>query len=363
VVSMIIATIAASNLPRNMRRELARQICLVANDAADCPPSRALLQRRAEVRERRAARRDRDRDGVPDRLERRYGTNPRSRDSDGDGIGDAAEIRRGTAGPSGRGAPRSSNRSLAFAASNPLRGLRLARSGTLPGRRIDTSDYQRDIYRKYYEGKKPLKYQFKIPDIAGRRGGKLRVGMFISECKPARFGQGDCRGFDSRFHSARTRVTFVFDFESDVLTVLINPSCSREPIRGGCSDPLTPDLGPEDKGTIGGQLGSGQLNVFSGASGTGDRAELGVGYALKNSRFIPKTASPAIDGLITLNSYKDAGGRERIAVNWTNDSYPSLEAYYEPPGRDKTPQTICQSGEESIDDLVGAARTRCVGGF
>jgi hypothetical protein len=97
VVSMIIAAIASTSLPANMRRELARQICRIANDAADCPPSRAQLQRRAEARERRAARRDRDGDGVPDRLERRYGTNPRSSDSDGDGIGDAAEIRRAVA--------------------------------------------------------------------------------------------------------------------------------------------------------------------------------------------------------------------------------------------------------------------------
>ena len=33
---------------------------------------------------------------VPDRLERRYGTNPRSKDSDKDGIEDAVEIRDGT---------------------------------------------------------------------------------------------------------------------------------------------------------------------------------------------------------------------------------------------------------------------------
>ncbi len=96
VVALIIATIAATDVPGDLRAGTARQICLLVNDARDCPPSAAERDRRERERERRAARRDRDHDGVPDRLERRYGTNPHSADSDGDGVGDAAEIRAGT---------------------------------------------------------------------------------------------------------------------------------------------------------------------------------------------------------------------------------------------------------------------------
>ena len=260
VVSAIIAVIAASGFARDLRHETARQICLFANESVNCPPPLAQLERRERARDRRAARRDSDHDGVPDRLERRYGTNPRLRDSDRDGIRDGAELRRGI-GRAGARATRSpfAGDPFAFAAGSAARALHARRHGTLPGRRIDTSNYQRDIYKRLYEGKKPLKYQFKIPNLQGRRGGKLRVGLFINECKPAGLGEGDCRGFDSEFHSARTRVTFVFDFKSDVLTVLINPSCSTEPVRGGCSGPLTPKLGPRDDGTFGDEFGSGML--------------------------------------------------------------------------------------------------------
>ncbi len=96
VVSVIIATIAASNIGHKLRIETVRQICLLSNDERDCPPSVAELERRERERERRAARRDTDRDGVTDRHERRYGTNPRSKDSDKDGIQDAVEIRERT---------------------------------------------------------------------------------------------------------------------------------------------------------------------------------------------------------------------------------------------------------------------------
>ena len=98
VVSVIIAAIAATDLPGDLRGAVAREICLIANDARDCPPSRAEQARRQRARERRAATRDTDHDHVPDRVERRYGTDPRSSDSDRDGIGDAAEIRAGTSG-------------------------------------------------------------------------------------------------------------------------------------------------------------------------------------------------------------------------------------------------------------------------
>jgi hypothetical protein len=98
VVSVIIAMIASNGLGRDVGRATARQVCLIVNDASDCPVSGAERERRARVREQRAARRDSDRDRVPDRLERRHGTNPRRADSDGDGIGDAAEIRGRTAG-------------------------------------------------------------------------------------------------------------------------------------------------------------------------------------------------------------------------------------------------------------------------
>jgi hypothetical protein len=93
VVSVIIAVIARSEIGHKLRVETVRQICMLANDEQDCPPSVAELERRERERARRAARRDSDKDGVTDRLERRYGTNPRSRDSDGDGTQDAVEIR------------------------------------------------------------------------------------------------------------------------------------------------------------------------------------------------------------------------------------------------------------------------------
>jgi hypothetical protein len=78
VVSVIMAAIGASEFGRKLRHETGRQICMLANDEKDCPPSVA------------------DRDRIPDRLERRYGTNPRSKDTDKDGIEDAVEIRDGT---------------------------------------------------------------------------------------------------------------------------------------------------------------------------------------------------------------------------------------------------------------------------
>lgn len=66
---------------------------------------------------------------------------------------------------------------------------------------------------------------------------------------------------------------------------------------------------------------------------------------------------------MTLNGYTDSRGRRQIALNWSNDAYPSLEAYYEPGGKNKSPRTVCRSREESIDDLAGAARTRCRASF
>ena len=96
VVSVIIAVIARSEFGHKLRVETVRQICMLANDEQDCPPSVAELERRERERERRAARRDSDNDGVTDRHERRYGTNPRSKDSDKDGIEDAVEIRERT---------------------------------------------------------------------------------------------------------------------------------------------------------------------------------------------------------------------------------------------------------------------------
>ncbi|HEX6023952.1 MAG TPA: hypothetical protein VFZ00_18325 [Solirubrobacter sp.] len=96
VVSVIMAGIGASEFGRKLRHETVRQICLLMNDERDCAPSVAELERRERERARRAARRDSDRDRVPDRLERRYGTNPRSKDTDSDGIEDAVEIREQT---------------------------------------------------------------------------------------------------------------------------------------------------------------------------------------------------------------------------------------------------------------------------
>jgi hypothetical protein len=96
VVSVIMAAIGASEFGRKLRHETGRQICMLANDEKDCPPSVAERERRERERERRLARRDSDRDRIPDRLERRYGTNPRSKDTDKDGIEDAVEIRDGT---------------------------------------------------------------------------------------------------------------------------------------------------------------------------------------------------------------------------------------------------------------------------
>jgi DNA/RNA non-specific endonuclease/Bacterial TSP3 repeat len=79
-----------------MRAAITRQVCLIANDATDCPPSPAELKAAEHARAHRRAARDTDHDGVPDVVERRYGTDPRRADSDGDGRGDAYEIRHGT---------------------------------------------------------------------------------------------------------------------------------------------------------------------------------------------------------------------------------------------------------------------------
>lgn len=98
VVSVILATIAASDFGHRLRVETQRQICLLVNAPADCPLSVSERDRRERDRARRAAARDTDHDRVADRLERRYGTDPYSRDTDGDGVDDATEIRRGTAG-------------------------------------------------------------------------------------------------------------------------------------------------------------------------------------------------------------------------------------------------------------------------
>jgi hypothetical protein len=81
---------------QSLLRETGRQVCLLVNSRADCPPSLEEQERRAERKERAAARRDSDGDGVSDRQERRHGTDPRSRDSDRDGVFDATELRTGT---------------------------------------------------------------------------------------------------------------------------------------------------------------------------------------------------------------------------------------------------------------------------
>ena len=96
LTAMLIATIAATGLGQLLARETGRQICLLVNARADCPPSQEELERRAERKKRAAARRDSDGDGVPDGQERRSGTDPHARDSDRDGVFDATELRRGT---------------------------------------------------------------------------------------------------------------------------------------------------------------------------------------------------------------------------------------------------------------------------
>jgi hypothetical protein len=96
LVGAIVGMIASTKLPDRMGRALAREICMIVNDEADCPMTAAERDRRAEKRRLVNLRRDRDHDGVSDRQERRYGTDPRSSDTDGDGIPDATEIRRKT---------------------------------------------------------------------------------------------------------------------------------------------------------------------------------------------------------------------------------------------------------------------------
>ena len=96
LTAMLIATIAATGLGQYLARETGRQICLLVNARADCPPSQEELERRAERKKRAAARKDSDGDGVPDRQERRHGTDPNSRDSDRDGVSDPTELRTGT---------------------------------------------------------------------------------------------------------------------------------------------------------------------------------------------------------------------------------------------------------------------------
>jgi hypothetical protein len=83
VVSVIIAAVATTNVGTAIARQLDRLVCEIA-DAKNCTPAPA------------ARPGDRDGDGVPDRDERRAGTDPRSADSDGDGIKDGQERRLGT---------------------------------------------------------------------------------------------------------------------------------------------------------------------------------------------------------------------------------------------------------------------------
>ncbi len=97
VVSVIVAVIAESDLPGRMRAALRQQICVVFNDARDCPDAiEAAREQRRRDATRRAARRDSDGDGVPDVVERRHGTDPHSPDSDRDGLSDAVELAHGS---------------------------------------------------------------------------------------------------------------------------------------------------------------------------------------------------------------------------------------------------------------------------
>jgi hypothetical protein len=126
VVALIVTAVAGTEIPRKLRAGIAREVCLVANEASECPAPGGERERMAHARERRAARRDSDHDGVPDRLERRYGTKPRSADSDGDGIGDAAEIRAG-----GQTRPSSDEPVVAHAAGVPCDGMTAAECSAL----------------------------------------------------------------------------------------------------------------------------------------------------------------------------------------------------------------------------------------
>jgi hypothetical protein len=97
VVSVIIATIAQSDLPGKLRTAVRQQICVAFNDASTCPDAVDSARDRARQRAaQRAATKDSDHDGIPDAVELRYGTDPHSRDSDGDGLDDGQEFALGS---------------------------------------------------------------------------------------------------------------------------------------------------------------------------------------------------------------------------------------------------------------------------
>jgi len=223
------------------------------------------------------------------------------------------------------------------------RAARKRLQGVIRGRRIDTSRYRRKAYCKRYRCSRPTKTQYAMPNYQRRRGGKLRVSLFIKQKEVRPLGtlpilvQGDGRGFDRRFDSLRTRVTFVFDFKADKLTVLVNPSCSRgRVVRDGCSSPKKGKVTVEARGGNGAQ-------------------SYNVEYKLRDSR-IP---APDLSGHIEVSMSRDARGHRNIGLILFNEAYPSVEAYYDPPGP-KGPRTVCQSRESNqASDLGGPRELRC----
>lgn len=233
------------------------------------------------------------------------------------------------------------------------RAARRRLNGVIKGRKIDTSNYRRKDYCNRYRCRQPSKTQYPMPNFQGRRDGKLRINLFIKQGQVRPGGvapvvlEGDDRGFDKNFDALRTRVAFVFDFKTDKLTVLVNPSCSKgtSVIKDGCSSPNKDN----------------KVTVAAGPNGRGDRDPYSVDYSLKNSRTgVPLIGNPApaIDGRIAIRPIRDSRGRRRLKVTIYNDGYPSIEGYYDPPDRGG-PREVCQSSEGSASDLAGATSKRC----
>ena len=227
-------------------------------------------------------------------------------------------------------------------ARTPSSRRRIRPAKPIKGRIVNTDSYKKNQrYCKLYKCKQPLKMRWKLPKIRGASG-KLRISLFIkgdSACPiPEVCLKGDDRGFDKRFDSARTRVTFVLDFKRRTLTLLDNPSCSKgKLIADGCSSPRRPK----------------RLKVTT----AGPNEPLKIDYAFQNSR-LPKKVNPSIDGVLKI--FRDANGHLALKIN--NDNYPSIEAYYDPRGR-KPPRAICRNSQHSPTDLIttGSLPKRCYG--
>ena len=163
-------------------------------------------------------------------------------------------------------------------------------------------------YRSLYGAAQPSTTTYELPKDLGPDEGTFRFNWFIpyEEAGLPLLGRlrGDDRDADPRASTTRSRAVLEANFESDKLTLLVNPSCAGD----SCKDarPIQWDGGNNFRPSI------------------NDDGSVTIEYGLEQS-VIDSAVSPAISGEIQLSAAPES--ELEYQIDERADNFPAREAY------------------------------------